>query len=130
MSQAPLARPALCRAPMPCHAARLPSTPSRAPRLSYRGPSDRVMGAGCALARPCRGRWLRASLAVSWALATRQPGCIAGLAERLAGRVVACLATRSSLMPFSLSHDTLQCIATHLLQQPNCRLSHDTNFVS
>ena len=46
------ARPALyrepCRASTPCRAARLPSAPSRAPRLSYRGPSGRVVGTGCA----------------------------------------------------------------------------------
>ena len=54
VSQPPLACPGLCRAPTPCHAARLPSAPSRAPRLSYRGPSGRVVGAGCVPARPYR----------------------------------------------------------------------------
>ena len=67
------ARPALCLAPCrastPCRAACLPSSPSLVPRLSYRGPSGRVVGAGCAPARPyCRSsaaRWLAVSLAVS-----------------------------------------------------------------
>ena len=55
VSQAPGCRVAApARAPcavpsayaLPC--LRLPRAPSRAPRLSYRGPSGRVMGAGCA----------------------------------------------------------------------------------
>ena len=58
VSQPLLARPALCSAPTPCHVARLPSSPSRAPCLSYRGPSGHVVGAGCApvlpYRRPCR----------------------------------------------------------------------------
>ena len=44
---------------------------------------------------------------VSWVLVARQPGRVAGLTALLAGRVVAYLATRSSLMPLSLSHNTL-----------------------
>ena len=53
--------------------------------------------------------------AVKWALAARQPGPIAGAVAHLDGRVVACLVTLSSLMPLSLSHDTLKCIVTCLM---------------
>ena len=63
VSQPPLARPCAVPRAMP----RVYALSCRAPRLSYRGPSGRVVGAGCAPARPYRRPSAVRLLAVSWA---------------------------------------------------------------
>ena len=128
-----------CRGPWPgrvvARAGRVAGSklPCRSPRSRSPYALPRAMPRVYAL--PCR---IVALAAVSWALAARQPGRIIGPVPRASWPCPGL--SRDTVQPhaLSLSHDTLQCIATHLLQQPNCRLAYlsvtiqsvycDTNF--
>ena len=99
-------------------------------RLSYRGPSGRVVGAGCAPARPYRRHSAARWLALSWAgyvVLQHSPAfppqachnticlyCDIGFLTSPSAycNTIHCIAIQFSSSPKSLCHDTLNCFVT------------------